>query len=84
MLVCIFNYALFSKFFNLSFYIDNDFFLSTHQHVITSAIFKETDGRILISFCVWNANTILFKHVTMSCLVYAYSRSCNKYFKKST
>ena len=26
--------------------------LSTHQHVITSAILKETDGRILISFSI--------------------------------
>ena len=34
--------------------------LSTHQRVIASAIFKETDGRILISFSVWKANTILF------------------------
>ncbi len=30
--------------------------LSTHQRVITSTIFKETDGRILILFCVWKAN----------------------------
>ena len=51
--------------------------LSTHQRVITSTIFKETDGRILILFGVWKANTIVLKHGTIFCLVYVYSRCCN-------
>ena len=34
--------------------------LSTHQHAITSAFFKETDGRILIYFYLGKANTLLF------------------------
>ncbi len=51
--------------------------LSTHQRVITSAIFKETERCILILFCVWKANTLLFKHGRMTCLVYVYLRYCN-------
>ena len=63
--------------------------LSTHQRVITSTMFKETDGRILISFCVWKANMIVLKQGTMTCLVYVYIRGVvtynigSNYFKKS-